>query len=167
MARSLWAGYRDGHRACPSSRPRASGPSARAGSEITSHWSPPLRASSRSRPARSSSFHRVMISRIAPFGSSRVYRVDWYQSQWASRTLCEEASSAFLIGSSMMARSAPLPVSGPPMPAVCIPPRCPRMFHRDADADSGSTAIGSGNRPPNSLISARPRRPHWAAKSAS
>src|SRR5438128_2104849 len=46
------------------------------------------------------------------------------------------ASSAFLCGSSMISRSAPRPVIGPPTPAVIMPPLCSAKSQRSAAEES-------------------------------
>jgi len=63
-----------------------------------------------------------MMITAEPPGSSRVYAVERNQSHCWSRIVSEFASCQFLIGSSISSRSAPLPVSGPPTPAVDMPP---------------------------------------------
>ncbi|MNG04850.1 hypothetical protein D3C84_880130 [compost metagenome] len=96
-----------------------------------------------SRPTRSSSCHRVITTTMRPSGVKRVYNVDAYQSHTFCRMTWLFASSAFLIGSSMIAMRAPLPVIGPPTPAALSPPRCPLTPHDSAPLLSGSISVSN------------------------
>src|SRR5699024_3724721 len=67
-------------------------------------------------PDKSSTAHLVAMMICPLFFDMRVKNVDVYQSQMPLLIVSDDASCAFLIGSSIMPRSIFLPVNGPPTP---------------------------------------------------
>src|SRR5690606_37019203 len=106
-----------------------------------------------------------MLSTILPPCRTRVRNVDLYQSQIASRCILEFASWLFLIGSSMIASSAPRPVIGPRTPTDTMPPLRPRRLHAFAALERLYTCTLNNSGPHSSRMS-RALRPHDEAYSA-
>ena len=91
-----------------------------AGNSITSQSSPPLCAAALSTCAvKSLNPHRVITITMAPPGCSRCRGPDVYHSytlSYISGELSASAASCSECGSSIISRSAPLPVTAPPTP---------------------------------------------------
>ena len=110
-----------GQSASPTFRPKGSFSSASKGRLITDTFS----SFAIMRPAKSSSCHLVIINMTFECDWKRDLNEFCHSSHILSLVVSESASSLFLIGSSIIIRSADLPVTPDNTPRLIIPPVVP------------------------------------------
>lgn len=115
------------------------------------------------RPARSSSFHLVWMTITDPPGSMRVRRTACHHSHNFRRMVGLCASASSLIGSSTIAKCAPLPVRPPPTPAANRPPSFEAMSNLFAALLPGWSCRPSWS--PHVAIASLIHRPWSSARS--